>query len=477
MQRVGRWSLGATLWALTLAPAGAMAQPRSASASASPATDAPARLAIEMRYVTLPNGLRVVLSRDTLAPTVTVSMYIGVGFRIEPRGRTGFAHLFEHLMLHKPVRNKDTGVVSNFVNDVGGISNGVTRWDYTGYFEIVPTYALERMLWMDARRMTMPDMNDAILANNRAVVVNEVKGNVLNVPYGGWPWLDLPMTANRNWYNAHNNYGDLADLDAATVEDARRFHATYYRPNNTVLVVAGDIDYDQVEAMVRKYFGPFPAGRAVVPPDVSEPRQTAERTGSRVDPLATLPGWAVGYRIPPRGTPEWFAMALIDQMLLRGADSLLARKLQTETGITDSLTGGLESPSKMIFDFRGPMLWSFNFTHDAKFTDAQIRSAVDQVIDRLRTTRVTAGELDRAQLKARSALYASVDGGWRNRLSDLLGSYALFDDDPQRVNRIEDGYAAVTPALIQKTAQEYLRPTNRTIYRILPGAAATKDAK
>ncbi len=487
MQRIGRWALGAALGTLMLTAGTAMARtPVAAGVSLLPAPGsvprpasgpAPAKLAIEMRYVTLPNGLKLVLSRDTLAPTVTVSLYVGVGFRVERKGRTGFAHLFEHLMLHKPTTDPRTGTNVDFINDVGGVSNGTTRSDYTVFWELVPAHALERVLWMDVRRMAPPRLDDAILANTKAVVSNEVKGSVLNVAYGGWPELDLPMAANSNWYNAHSGYGDLADIEAATVADARQFHATYYRPNNSVLVIAGDIDYDRTEALVRRYFGPLPAGAPVVLPDTSEPRQTVERTGRRVDPLATLPGWSAGYRLPPRGTPEWYAMALIDQILLRGADSRLARALEAEAGITNDLTGGINHAQDTVFNYRGPMLWSVNFTHDAAFSDAQIRAAFDPVIERLRTTPVTAAELDRARVKARSALYKLVDGGLRTDLSDLLGSYALFDNDPQAVNRIEDGYAAVTPALIRRTAQEYLRPGNRTIHIIVPGATAAKGTK
>ncbi|MGN7159330.1 M16 family metallopeptidase [Sphingomonas sp. SAFR-052] len=463
-----RLLLGAALAVLPAMATNVAAQPRPAAA--------PAKLAIDMRYFTLPNGLKVVLSRDTLAPTVTVGVYYGIGFRVEPRERTGFAHLFEHLMFQGS-QNAAKGVFINTISNAGGVLNGSTRFDFTNYFEIVPSNALERILWLEADRMARPVINDTVLKNQQGVVGNEVKVNVLNQPYGTWPWIDLPMLANTNWYNSHNFYGDLKEIEAATVADATQFQSEFYRPNNAVLVVAGDIDYAGAEAMVRKYFGPLQKGPPVVLPDLAEPRQTAEKTRSRVDALAPKPGWAAGYHMPPRGTPEWYAMGLIDQMLVQGDDSRLSRKLEAETGITGDLSGGINAYLGNMYNYNGPMLWAFNFTHDPKFTDAQIRQAVDGVVEQLRTTPVTVAELDRARTKLRSDLYSSVDGGMRIGLIDLLAVYALFDNDPQAVNRIEAGFAKVTPALIQKTAQEYLRPTNRSIYTIVPGTAAAQGAK
>lgn len=463
-----RLLLGAALAVLPAMATNVAAQPSPAAA--------PAKLAIDMRYFTLPNGLKVVLSRDTLAPTVTVGVYYGIGFRVEPRERTGFAHLFEHLMFQGS-QNAPKGVFIRTISNAGGVLNGSTRFDFTNYFEIVPSNALERILWLEADRMARPVINDTVLKNQQGVVGNEVKVNVLNQPYGTWPWIDLPMLANTNWYNSHNFYGDLKEIEAATVADAKQFQSEFYRPNNAVLVVAGDIDYAGAEAMVRKYFGPLQKGAPVVLPDLAEPRQTMERTRSRVDALAPKPGWAAGYHMPPRGTPEWYAMGLIDQMLVQGDDSRLSRKLVAETGITGDLSGGINASLGNMYNYNGPMLWAFNFTHDPKFTDAQIRQAVDGVVEQLRTTPVSVAELDRARTKLRSDLYSSVDGGTRVGLIDLLAVYALFDNDPQAVNRIEAGFAKVTPALIQKTAQEYLRPTNRSIYTIVPGNAAAQGAK
>ncbi len=457
-------------WLLATLMAGAVMTAPAFAAGASPA---PAKLAVDLQYYTLPNGLKVVLSRDATAPIVTAAVYYGIGFRVEPRDKTGFAHLFEHLMFQGS-ENAPKGVFDQTVTNSGGVNNGSTRFDFTNYYEVVPSSALARMLWLDADRMARPVISDAVLKNQQGVVGNEVKVNVLNQPYGSWPWIDMPMLANTNWYNSHNFYGELKEIEAATVADAKSFWSSYYRPNNAVLVVVGDIDYAATKQMIATYFGPVAKGPPVALPDLAEPRQTEERSRSRIDPLAPKPGFAAGYHMPDRGTPEWYAMGLLDQVLAQGQDSRLYQKLVQQTGIASRFSGGINSDLGTMFNYRGPMLWTFSFTHDATVSDATITTAVNDAIEDVRTHPVSADELARARTKLRSALYGTIDSPGHLGLVDALAVFALFDDDPGRVNHLEDGFARVTPALMQKTAQEYLRPTNRSIFRIEAGA---KEAK
>src|SRR5512146_1634030 len=177
-----------------------------------------AGLKVPFEFYTLKNGLRVVLSRDTTAPTVGVGVYYHIGFRNEPRDRTGFAHLFEHLMFQG---SSNLGKLEfiKLVESNGGQLNGSTRFDFTNYFEILPAHTLETALWAEADRMKGLAIDSSNLRNQQDVVKNEVRVNVLNQPYGGFPWIDLPMAANENWYNAHNFYGDMHDLDAANLSD------------------------------------------------------------------------------------------------------------------------------------------------------------------------------------------------------------------------------------------------------------------
>jgi len=214
-------------------------------------------LHIPVEHTTLANGLRVVISPDRSAPVVTVGVYYQIGFRLEPRGRGGFAHLFEHMMFQG---SENAGKMEHIrlINSSGGMLNGTTNYDITNYFESVPSNALERVLWLEADRMRALKVDDENLRNQRDVVKEEVRVNVMNQPYGGFPWLDLPPVAFRNWPNAHNFYGDFADLDAATLADVQTFFHIYYSPNNAVLLMVGDLDPAEGFALA-KHAGQFVA--------------------------------------------------------------------------------------------------------------------------------------------------------------------------------------------------------------------------
>ena len=467
MQRAVLTAVAGVLGALSLtgsASVSAQAAPPSAQAAA------PTGLQVETRHYTMPNGLKVVMSRDPSVPTATVGIYYGIGFRIEPRDRTGFAHLFEHLMFQGS-ENAPKGTFIGSINNAGGALNGSTRFDYTNYYEVVPSNALEQVLWLEADRMARPVIDQEVLENQQGVVANEVKVNVLNQPYGGWPWLDMPQLANENWHNAHNFYGELDDLQAATVADATEFFGNFYRPNNAVLIVAGDIDYDRTRQMVERYFGPIPRGEPVVLPDISEPRQTAEKFRAKPDPLAPRPAFTAAWHVPERGTPEWFAMGLLDQILVQGQDSRLHDKLVRETGIAGSVSGGINIGLGNMFNYNGPMQWTVAFIHDADKSREEITAALDAVIEDVRTNPVGAEELTRARTKIRSNLYNLADPSTRFGLVDLLAVGALWEDDPNWINTLEAGFERVTPELMLATAREYLRPTNRSILMVEPGAA------
>lgn len=357
------------------------------------------------------------------------------------------------------------------MNGNGGINNGSTRFDFTNYYEILPAHTLETFLWVEADRMRGLNITQAELTNQQGVVKNEVKVNVLNQPYGGFPWLDLPQHAFDNWYNAHNFYGDLEDLDAATLEDVERFFEQYYAPNNAVLVVTGDLEVAQTMDWVKQYFSGIPAADLAPAPDISEPFQTAERRASRVDPLAPKPAYAVGYRMPERNSPEYYAMGLIDQLLLQGDDSLLHQALVEKQGVAGDVSGGINLLGNM-FNYNGPMLWTAALVHEPEVSEQAITRSIDNVIQQLHNQPVTEEMLNRARVKLRSALYDTIDGSSGIGKLDLLASFALFDDDPARINEIEAEFAQVTPALIQQTAKKYLAPSNRTIFTVLPAHGA-----
>jgi predicted Zn-dependent peptidase len=356
------------------------------------------------------------------------------------------------------------------VQQNGGTLNGSTRFDYTNYFEILPSNKLETALWAEADRMNGLAVTEENLKNQQGVVGNEVKVNVLNRPYGGFPWLDMPQYANTNWFNAHNFYGDLKDIEAATIPDVQTFFKTFYAPNNAALAIVGDFETAQAKQWVEKYFGKIAASQLPPAPDLREPRQEKEKRVTTIDALAKRPAMAIAYHMPERNTPEYYALGLIDQILVQGDDSSLYQELVQKRGLTAGVEGGINYLGNM-FNYKGPMLWMADLRYDASTKPETILAAADSVIEPLRTKAVDKATLDRALVKLRSNLYDNIGQFSGFGLADFVASFALFDDDPARVNTLVGQFEKVTPELIQKTAQEYLRPQNRTVLIREPKAA------
>jgi predicted Zn-dependent peptidase len=427
-----------------------------------------AGLQVPVTYYKLGNGLKVVLSPDKTAPTVAVGVYYNIGFRIEPKNRTGFAHLFEHMMFQGS-ENLGKMEFIKLVQENGGILNGSTRFDFTNYFEVMPSHKLETALWAEADRMKGLKITQENLTNQQGVVKNEVKVNVLNQPYGGFPWLDMPQYANENWYNSHNFYGDLADLDSANLQDVESFFKTYYAPNNAVLVVVGDFEIPEARKWVNQYFSKIPPSQLPPQPDLTEPVQQQEKRFTKKDSLAKKPAIAIAYKMPPRNTPEYYAMGLIDQLLVQGQNSKLNQLLVQQKGYTSSVSGGINPGLGNMFDYNGPMLWLANLIHDASVPADSIVRQFDKAVAEI--TNVTADDLKLASVKMRSDLYDQMGSFYGIGKLNLLACFALFDDNPARINTLDAEFRKVTPALIRKTATEYLRPGNRTILIIEPKTA------
>ena len=431
---------------------------------------------VPVTYYKLPNGLRVVLSPERSSPVAVVAVYYNIGFRIEPRDRTGFANLFEHLMFQG---SKNLGKMEfiRLVQSNGGVLNGSTRFDFTNYFAVVPAHKLETLLWAEADRMRGLEITTENLKNQQGVVGNEVKVNVLNQPYGSFPWIDLPMAAFTNWYNSHNFYGELKDIEAATMADAKTFFDKYYSPQNAVVVVTGDFDEGQAKGWVSKYFANIPSQKPDALPNLDEPKQTEEKVVTKVDKLAKKPAVGFGYQMPKRGTSEYYAMGLLDQILLQGEDSMLHQELVKTKNYTSGVNGGINGYLGNMFNYNGPMLFSVDLIHDEKFTPQEILAASDAVIARVQDKPVDQATIDRAIVKLRSGLYDTMTQFGGVGRADLLACFALFDDKPENINQIEANFRKVTPALIQQTAKDYLRKTNRTvvILNIEKAAAAEEE--
>jgi len=423
-------------------------------------------LNVPVVYYKLPNGLKVVISEDHLAPVVTVGVYYNVGFRVEPKGRTGFAHLFEHMMFQGSANVKKFEH-AKYVEANGGSLNGHTDFDYTNYFETLPSNRVEMGLWLESDRMRSLDISEENLKNQQNVVSEEIRVNVLNQPYQFFEWIDLWENSFTNWNNAHNGYGDLAEVNAATIDDVRNFFKTYYAPNNAVLTVVGDVDVDDVKKMVAKHFAGIPAQPVPPRPDLTEPPQTKEKRVSQTDKLANLPALATGYHIPAQNSPDFPAMALLVQILQGDDSSRWYQRLVKEKELSLDLTGGLNYFGNE-FDYNGPMIMTTRTTYKPGHTADEILAQMDAVIADVAAKGVTEKELADAKVRYRSNFYSQLESSFGK--THLLSSLALFRDDPSQINSLLTPFQDVTAAQVKTAAAKYLLATNRTVIVRVPEA-------
>ena len=421
-------------------------------------------LNIPVVYYKLPNGLKVVISEDHIAPVVTVAVYYNVGFRLEPKGRTGFAHLFEHMMFQGSANVKKFEH-AKFVEANGGSLNGHTDFDYTNYYQTLPSNRVELALWLESDRMRSLDVSEENLKNQQAVVSEEVRVNVLNQPYGLFEWISLWENAFTNWHNSHNGYGELAEINAATIEDVRSFFKTYYAPNNAVVTVVGDVDVNEVKRMVEEHFATIPSQPMPARADLSEPPQTKEKRVSQTDKLAKLPAMATGYHLPPQNSPDFPAMALLVQILQGDESSRWYQRLVKEKELTLDLTGSLNYFGNE-FDYTGPMIMTTRTTYKPGVTADAVLREMDAVLAEITSKGVTDKELTDAKVRYRSNFYGQLESSFGK--THLLSALALFRDNPQQINSLLTPFENVTAPQIKAAAAKYLVATNRTVIDRVP---------
>src|SRR5215471_10674488 len=417
----------------------------------------------------LANGLTVVVSEDHSAPTFGVCVSYGIGFRLEPQGRSGFAHLFEHMMFEgTPVSPK--GVFDRVIEGGGGFNNGDTRYDFTEYIESGPISTLEPMLWLEADRMKTLDFSGKNLDNQRSVVEEEVRVNVLNQPYGSFYWLDLPQKAFDTFPNSHNFYGDFKDLDAARIEDVEKFYKQYYAPNNAVLAIVGDVNTAEIFSKVEKYFAGIPSRPTPPRPEVSEVPQKTERRATQPDKLAKVPALAVGYRMPSRSSPDAIVGAVTSELLHNADASMLFQALVKEKQVATSVSGGVNWPLGNPFEYNGPTLMTSFVIYPPNVTEQQLVAAYDATIADLIKKGPSREQVDRIAAKMRSDWYGQLEAPVDRACA--LSHAVLFDGNYDSVYQIPDRVAKVTPEQIRNFAAKYLVPANRTIINRVP---ATPD--
>jgi len=416
----------------------------------------------------LPNGLRLIIAEDHLAPVVAVNIWYGVGSKHEVPGKTGFAHLFEHVMFQGSAHVKKAEHIA-LVQGAGGTMNGTTWLDRTNYFETMPSHQLELALWLEADRMgTLLDaLSQENLDNQREVVKNEKRWSYDNRPYGDWNERLNELLFPPDHPYHHTTIGSMEDLDAASLDDVKAFFRTYYAPNNAVLSLVGDVDPAEARAWVATYFGRIPANPAIPPlGDLSLPPTLGGERRVTVEAAVPLPRVYVAFRAPVYGDVRLDALEVASQILAGGKGSRLHRRLVREDRIAQDV-----------------VLFTLGFTGGASVTAGwatarpgipveRVEAALNEELDRLGREPVTDDEMVRAR-----ALVETDELGALQRVeerADRLSMYATLFDDPGLIERMLGRYLAVTPAAIQAVAADVFQAANRAVVTYLPVGAASE---
>ena len=433
---------------------------------ANPRRKRPPAPAFAVERFRLDNGLRVVLMPDSSAPTVAIAVVYDVGFRSEPEGMTGFAHLFEHLMFEGSV-TLEKGQHDKLVTGNGGVMNGSTRADYTNYYEQLPSNALELGLYLEADRMRGLRLTDENVQNQIAVVKEEIRVNVVNQPFGGFPWILLPPVMFKTFANAHNGYGSFVDLEAASVDQAVAFFDQYYAPGNATLVVAGDLDVDQTREMVERHFGPIPA-RSVPPlASFAEPVPTEERRGVHHDPLAPLGALAVAYRVPDpvNQWEDYVASSVLTDLLADGTASRLYQRLVKRDRLATHV-GGLLGTFGDPFDMRDPTMLQLLAYHPPGDI-GPLLDALDEELAAVRAGAATAEEVDRVVTTMTAQTIRRLDDIMNRAL--VAAAFEQQRSQAELLSELPAVLAAVTPDDVTRVAGHWLQPSSRAVLEVVPG--------
>jgi len=428
-------------------------------------------LNIPIEKYKLPNGLRVILSPDNAVPVVTVYVLYGVGARSEEKGRSGFAHLFEHMMFQGSA-NAPKGVHFKTVESNGGTLNGSTHPDYTDYYELLPSNKLAVALWLEGDRMRSLAITPENLSNQKEAVKQERRLSFDNQPYNTAIVDVFPTVAYKNWANSHSVIGSFEDLNAATVDDVAKFFKTHYAPNNAILTIVGDIKVPETKKLIEQYFSDIKSQPQAKPPDLKEPAQTEPRWETHKDPLARVPMMCIAYPGPKRRSADYYALSMLDILFTTGESSRLYQSLVKEKKSALEAGGSLGWPFASTFDYVDPGIYGFNIVYNPQFTAKQVLEQFEAEVEKLKTTLVDAKELDRARTTLRAIRVGSLQS--TQTRAQLLAQYELFDGKPELLNSEMDQYMAVTPQQIQAAAKTYLVKQKQSVLDIVP---APKEEK
>jgi predicted Zn-dependent peptidase len=413
----------------------------------------------------LENGLRVLIAPDHSAPVFSISVTYKVGSRNERPGRTGFAHLFEHMMFQG---SENVGKGEHFIlvlNNGGGM-NGTTNEDRTNYFEELPKNQLDLGLFLESDRMRSLALNQANLDNQRNAVQEERRRGIDNQPYGKSE-LEIDNLSYDNFAYKHSTIGSMADLDAASVDDVKDFFRIYYAPNNAVLTLVGDLDPQETLAKVKKYFAAIPSQPEPPKVDLAEPEHYGERREVVYDPLARLPQLMISYHIPPGDTPDNFEVQVLGNILGTGQSSRFYQHLVKEKQLAVSIQ---VRPEERI----GPSLLYITAMPRPGVKPEDLEKAIYDEIEAVQKDGVTTQEIEKARTQYLRSQIQSRQSSLFTAMR--LGQYAAYFDEPDLINTIFDKFNAVTAEQVKQAAQKYLVTSGRAVVTTLPAGSQAKSA-
>ncbi len=406
----------------------------------------------------LPNGLHIVMHEDHSRPVVNLQVWYHVGSKNESEGRTGFAHLFEHLMFRG---SKNVGPEDHmkYVREAGGVDNAYTSFDQTVYWETFPSNYLDRMLWLEADRMGSLNISQENFTKEREVVKEERRLRVDNAPYG--------LMQDALWQIEYQQYpykhppiGSMEDLNKATIADVQEFFNTFYVPNNATVVIVGDFDAREAVSHARRYFGPIPHSKNPVPRvTTTEPPQTQLREVTKNYPNVPLPAVLELFHLPPMANPDSYPLDIASDILSHGQSSRLYKRLVYDE------QAAVEAAGESFF-LEGPSLFfGVGIANQGK-NIKEVATSMDYVFEQMRKQPVTGEELTKAKNQTTAGFI--VEGQSMQQKADLLGKMAVLRGDPQLANSEIEKYQAVTAADVQRVCEKYLATSNETRVFVYP---------
>lgn len=436
---------------LVTAPAAAIAQAKSSR--------------LEYRERTLANGMRVLSAVDRSSPTVCINVWYHVGSKDDPDGRSGFAHLFEH-MLFKGTRNMKDEQMDRLTEDVGGFNNAFTADDVTVYYEVVPSNYLETLLWAEAERMSSLNVVEKNFLSERDVVKEEYRQNYLARPYGRL-FLEIEKKSFTKHPYKRPGIGNIDELNAATIDDVKKFHSDYYRPDNATLVVVGDFEPKQLDAWVDRFFADIPKPSTPLPRvTVQEPARTAEQRHTVTAPNVPLPAVAMTFLLPKQTDEDVFALRVAESILANGESSRLYNSLV--------YTKQVASEAGAQLDLREDVSLFVVYTILAGGkSPADGEAALAAEIARMQDTSVTAAELEKAKNQLVTAKLFELETN--DGKAEALGRAAVLYGDPNRINTEVARLQTVTAADVQRVMKKYFGATNRVVLTYLPEPEAAAE--